>query len=555
MRMLNCIRSFVWLNLIYFFCKYNLRQCNSFQIRSSLPCSPINKSSCNIFERYVRKRALFESGVLMHSKSQLSTSNDDDVTEKTPEILTSSYIALGALLFVSISCQWGRQVIYYLCDFSSTANSFKHVNIDLNFSQEMYGYLASIAFSVTFTIFSVVAGSASDKYNRKVIITTAALLSSALILLQSMSTEFNQFFIFRAFLGSIQAFINPAVYTLISDIFPSSLRGSVNGIYSGGIYIGGGLASLSVLIDQMIGWKATFFLISCLGLLATISSLFLVQDPRNLSSTEILPLNNNDRNNNNNNNSIMINPLSTINNSLSQINSRITNVKNTKNSFSIVELWNTTVQTIQSPEVIFLLSASTLRFCAGFTIGVWKAPFVFSKFPEDITSFASTNAFIVAGIGLLSSILGGILSDFIMNSNTLPSYLRARSWVPAAGSLLAAPLWAGFILATSAEQSLAFLFFEYLIGECWFGSAVAALSAAVPPQRRGTAQGIFSTLTSVGNIAPVIVGSLVSGQLGGASKDLSSVLLYTVCGLYVSSGALFAAAATQEVRHTSTRTE
>ena len=43
--------------------------------------------------------------------------------------LNAQYLALGALLFTFISNQWARQSIYYLCDFSADATSFKHINI------------------------------------------------------------------------------------------------------------------------------------------------------------------------------------------------------------------------------------------------------------------------------------------------------------------------------------------------------------------------------------------------------------------------------------------
>lgn len=41
----------------------------------------------------------------------------------------------------------------------------------------------------------------------------------------------------------------PAAYTMISDLFPASARGTANSIYSGGVYLGGALASLSLLLN------------------------------------------------------------------------------------------------------------------------------------------------------------------------------------------------------------------------------------------------------------------------------------------------------------------
>lgn len=41
----------------------------------------------------------------------------------------------------------------------------------------------------------------------------------------------------------------PAAYTMISDLFPASVRGTANSIYSSGVYLGGALASLSLLLN------------------------------------------------------------------------------------------------------------------------------------------------------------------------------------------------------------------------------------------------------------------------------------------------------------------
>lgn len=58
-----------------------------------------------------------------------------------------------------------------------------------------------------------------------------------------------------------------------------------------------------------------------------------------------------------------------------------------------------------------IFATTAFRFCAGFGIGVWCAPFFRGRFPSSITEFSVLNAFVVAGGGLLSSFLGGVISD------------------------------------------------------------------------------------------------------------------------------------------------
>lgn len=124
---------------------------------------------------------------------------------------------------------------------------------------------------------------------------------------------------------------------------------------------------------------------------------------------------------------------------------------------------------------------------------------MFAKFPGAETAFAGSNAFIVAAGGLMSSILGGYISDRLANPDpklkqntsapavaayspsTAVSFPLARAWVPAIGSLLAVPAWTLFIHAETPEKAAACLLVEYLVAECWFGPTLAAGSSVVHP--------------------------------------------------------------------------
>lgn len=88
--------------------------------------------------------------------------------------------------------------------------------------------------------------------------------------------------------------------------------------------------------------------------------------------------------------------------------------------------------------------------------------------------------------------------------------------------------------AHTFEWAMAWLLMQYLFAECWFGAAVATLQAQLPKEVQGGAQGVFSTLTVVGNISPLLIGQ--------ASKvmPLVDVLHQAVPGLYVASAVAFA---------------
>eukprot|EP01041_Mallomonas_annulata_P011077 gene11077-23156_t len=513
----------------------------------SLRCGcQINLSKVRLNYRY-RKIGLDTSRrhrfiVPMNTNTFLSSkSNMDDIDTGSEKVPVYSYIALGLLLLSSLSNQWSRQVINYLCDFSPSATAFKHVNIDLGFSQASYAALSTVAFSGIFILFSFIAGRISDLNDRRLIIAASCLISSLATGLQGFITSFDGLIPLRALIGASQAFTNPAAFTLISDYFPKNKLGQINGIYSTGIYLGGGLASISILIDNALGWRSTLFLIAIVGICISFLNVIVLKDPR------IQPK--------------IINEESDLNTSLltsnsDSINTSLTDSKTLEKqdkTFSFSDIFQNISQLLEPTEVKLILIASLIRFIAGITIGTFKAPFVLDKFPSDEILFSTTNAFIVAGAGFVSSLFGGYLSDLLADSKrehvssdgSIAIKTRARTWVPGIGSLVAAPLWAAFILAPTAQYALAILLVEYLAAECWFGPTLAALFSFTSPERRGTAQGLFSILTALGSLGPIVVGALTEGKLGIA-YSLGDSLIWVVSGAYLLSGLLFVSAAVIE---------
>lgn len=70
------------------------------------------------------------------------------------------------------------------------------------------------------------------------------------------------------------------------------------------------------------------------------------------------------------------------------------------------------------------------------------------------------------------------------------------------------PLWFFTVHSASFYDAMGLLFLEYIVAECWFGPVLASLYKAVPKEVQGTAQGLFTVLTAVGNLMPVLIGSM-----------------------------------------------
>ena len=448
-------------------------------------------------------------------------SDQDKENIKLLPNLFQSYFVLFILILTFTSNQWSRQALYYLCDFSPQGNPFSHINLALNFDKEMYATLASFGFTITFALTSIWSGNISDKYNRKFIIALSCFVWSISTYLQGFAHSFVELVPYRILIGVSQALYNPAAYTLLADIFPKSMVGAVNGIFTSGIYFGGSLASLSILLDSKVGWRETLNTIGSLGAVVSALAFVGIVEPRqkngeNTSENDISK-----------------------NNEIGQL--KVPGEEDISDANNLYVIIDSLKEILKSDEAKCLYLATFFRFCAGFSIGIWKAPFIFDKFPGNEALFASANAFIIAIAGVLSSLIGGYISDAIANPKDNSQRPYARAWVPAIGSLLAAPLWIAFVSANDPIEAASFLLLEYLVAECWFGPTLAALFVVVPKDKRGLSQGLFSFLTAIGNIAPVVVGALAGGIFG--SFELQDVLLYSVSASYIICGLLFLNAA------------
>ncbi|CAM9703847.1 unnamed protein product, partial [Choristocarpus tenellus] len=169
-----------------------------------------------------------------------------------PPVPLSTWVSLAMLLLVYVSNQWSRNLVYYVQNFdvaSTSATAKEFMNIGIGFDETEYGLLASFSFTILFSTFSLLAGRTVDVVSRKTATTVSCLVWSLMTASTAFASSFPEVFALRVVQGSSQAFTTPAAYTLISDLFPAGARGTANSIYAGGVYLGGALASLSLLLN------------------------------------------------------------------------------------------------------------------------------------------------------------------------------------------------------------------------------------------------------------------------------------------------------------------
>ena len=467
------------------------------------------------------------------STVRLSASQTDRDVERGEETIIQSdstslqeiVIIVLPLLLIYISNQWSRYSISYLVDFSpdNVAATFTAMNADLHFTKSQYGLLASTAFTFLFAFSSLIAGSLADKYDRKLLTISSCIVWTLATLAQSQAHNYDEVLIARVVMGGACAFAVPAGYSILSEKISKDKLAFSNSLYGSGVYLGGGLASLSLLLDENVGWRWTLGVIGGFGVAATvISGLLLPSDG--------------DRN-------VVIDDQNQ-NDTIQQLEVEENN------------LFSTASQILSIPRVQLIYFASFLRFCSGLMIGVWAAPYFKQAFPDDAAQYAVVNALIVGGCGFSSGILGGFVADALSDSFKVRemsplSIFRdnfdeetIRLLLPIVGSLLAIPAWYQATHAgTNFEASMFWLAVEYLVAECWFGPTIAVLQSSVGPSRSGTAQGLFVLSGAFANSAPTLLGWIYGNKVidttSSSPEVLASLLSTGVCVGYLLSSVFF----------------
>ena len=142
-----------------------------------------------------------------------------------------------------------------------------------------FGIISSFVFSLPYVILGVQAGVLSGKVNRKIFLGLSCILWSATALGVGYVDNFAFFCLMRFMLGGFESACNPNSYSLIADYFPPQYRSTANAIETSGSYVGGGLASICVIIIKMYGWRAMYKFIGGLGILAGVLTMIFIKEP------------------------------------------------------------------------------------------------------------------------------------------------------------------------------------------------------------------------------------------------------------------------------------
>ncbi|NJN50714.1 MAG: MFS transporter [Gammaproteobacteria bacterium] len=198
-----------------------------------------------------------------------------------------SWWIVGLLLLISLIGYLDRLVLSFLID---------PIKADLGLSDTDMGVLSGMAFALFYVLMGVPMGRWVDTRNRRNLLAGCVALWSVMTAACGAAISFTTLFLARVGVGIGEAALNPAAVSMIGDLFPREKIARPLGIFSLGVYLGGGVAlmlggeivarvsELGALEIPVIGavapWRAVFLLVGAPGLAAALLLLLTAREPR-----------------------------------------------------------------------------------------------------------------------------------------------------------------------------------------------------------------------------------------------------------------------------------
>ena len=136
------------------------------------------------------------------------------------------------------------------------------------------------AFLVTYMISAPALGWLADRFSRWIVIGCAVVIWSLASGASGLAASFTILLMTRVFVGIGEGGYGPAAPTVLADLFPLERRGRILALFCAAIPVGSALGYvLGGLIDNHLGWRWAFYLVTPPGLLLG-AICFFQRDPR-----------------------------------------------------------------------------------------------------------------------------------------------------------------------------------------------------------------------------------------------------------------------------------
>jgi MFS family permease len=169
------------------------------------------------------------------------------------------WYALGVLTIVFANSHVDRQIMAILLE---------PIAQDLGASDTQMGFLIGLTFAIFYATLGMPIAMLADRTNRRNVIAVSTAFFSAMTILCGYAANFWQLALARIGVGIGEAGTSPPSHSLISDLFPISLRATAMGLFGLGVNIGILIAFMGGgWMAEHIGWRTAFVVVGVPGFL------------------------------------------------------------------------------------------------------------------------------------------------------------------------------------------------------------------------------------------------------------------------------------------------
>lgn len=284
-----------------------------------------------------------------------------------------------------------------------------------------FGLLTGFAYTIPFAVTGVFFGKIVNKVNRKLLLGILMVLAGSTMGIAGVTTSFGVLAACRVVGAFISAGFNPLSFSLLAEYFPPERRTTANTILQSGNYMAWGLSSLSVLFIKQFGWRSTYGMIGAASALVGLSTMAFIKEP---VKKVVKAMENNKK-----------------------ANEAVAAVDEVDPNYTPEELEEMKDKPykymLSNPVNKWCMLGSFIRNIGGSCITYYLPVFFLKNYPMFKAQYATANALILSGLGLLSGIIAGFVGDKFAKTNKM-----TNAYICMSGTSIALPLYALATLQT-----------------------------------------------------------------------------------------------------------
>ena len=398
-----------------------------------------------------------------------------------------AWIVLAVLCFVYVLNFLDRQLLSILA---------KPIQDDLGVTDGQLGLISGLYFAAFYCILAIPVGWLADRTNRARVLALACALWSAATAACGFSTSYGQLAASRMAVGVGEAGGVPPSYAIISDYFPSGMRGTALSLFNLGPPIGQALGvAFGASIAAAYSWRDAFIWVGAVGVVTALVVVAVVREPEKggldapgepASPVKAAPV-------------------------------------------ARAGFWSTCRMFFTNPVLRGMALACGATQFVTYALLNFATLFLMREKGMTLQEVAVWYALVVGvPVGLGMFVSGRLIDRLARKSKT------AYAWLPAIGLAVAAPLFAGFIWADDWRLALAFLALPMGLNYFYLSPAVTLVQEEVRPDQRVLAGALLllvMNLIGLG-LGPTFLGA-VSDAFRATHPDNSlQMAFYTLLPFY-----------------------